>query len=212
MAEFLYKHNKMPAGQIDQLLDLWVSTLTKHNNNPPFADHCDLYHVIDSLPFGDVPWQCFTVAYNGKRLTDKDRPWMDGEYKVWFCDPHEVVHNMLTNLTYANEMDYCQYRKYSTEGDKRQWKDFLSGNWVWDQEDEIAKDLSTLGSTFAPVIFGSDKTTVSVRMGNNEYYPLYASIGNIHNNVQRVHHDGVANIGFLAMPKTTQEHAEEPLF
>ncbi|KAG2049660.1 hypothetical protein BDR06DRAFT_984262 [Suillus hirtellus] len=178
MAEFLYKQNQMPAGQIDQLLDLWVSTLTKHNDNPPFADHHDLYHVINSSPFGDVPWQ-----------------------QVWFHNPCEVACNMLTNLTYANEIDYCPYREYSTEGNKCQWKDFMSGNWVWDQADKIAKDPSTLRSTFVPVILGSDKTTVSVGMGNNKYYPLYASIGNIHNNVRRAHCNGVAVIGFLAMPK-----------
>ncbi|KAG2104001.1 uncharacterized protein F5147DRAFT_746603 [Suillus discolor] len=191
-AEFLYKHNQMPAGQIDRLLDLWASTLAKHNDNPPFADHRDLYHVIDSSPFGDVPWQRFTVAYDGERLADEDKPWMDSEYEVWFCDPREVARNMLANSTYANEIDYCPYREYSTEGNKRQWKDFMSGDWVWNQADEIAKDPSTLGSTFVPVILGSDKTTVSVGTGNNEYYPLYASIGNIHNNVRRAHRDGVA--------------------
>ncbi|KAG2159113.1 uncharacterized protein EDB93DRAFT_1283956 [Suillus bovinus] len=185
-AEFLYKHNQMPAGQIDRLLDLWASTLTKHNDSPPFADHRDLYHVIDTL--------------------------MDGEYEVWFRDPREVARNVLANSTYTKEIDYCLYREHSTEGDKCQWKDFMSGDWVWDQADEIAKDPSTLGSTFVPVILGSNKTTVSVGMGNNKYYPLYASIGNIHNNVRRAHRDGVAIIGFLAMPKTTQEHAEEPLF
>lgn len=132
-AEFLYKQNQMPAGQIYRLLDLWASTLTKHNDNPPFADHRDLYNVIDSSAFGDVPWQHFTVAYEGERLADEDKPWMDGEYEVWFRDPREVARNMLANSTYANEIDYCPYREYSTEGDKRQWKDFMSGDWVWDQ-------------------------------------------------------------------------------
>lgn len=69
-------------------------------------------------------------------------------------------------------------------------------------QDEIAKDSNTLGSTFVPVILGSDKTTVSVATGNNEYYPLYASIGNVHNTVRRAHRDAVAVIGFLAMPKS----------
>ncbi|KAG2363137.1 hypothetical protein BDR07DRAFT_1375978 [Suillus spraguei] len=82
----------------------------------------------------------------------------------------------------------------------------MEGFHVWrlgmDQVDKITKDLSTLGSTFVPVFLGSDKTTVSVGTGNNEYYPLYASIGNIHNNVQRAHHNRVAVIGFLAMLKS----------
>ena len=54
---------------------------------------------------------------------------------------------------------------------------------------------------FVPMIFGSDKTTVSVATGNNEYYPLYMSIGNIHNNVRRAHRNGLVPIAFLAIPK-----------
>ncbi|KAG1727943.1 uncharacterized protein EDB91DRAFT_1253681 [Suillus paluster] len=211
-AEFLYMQNQMPAGQINRLLDLWASTLVKHNDKPPFADHRDLHDIIDSSPFGDVNWQNFTVTYDGERPEDGTKPWMDDKYEVWFRDPHKVVRNMLANPTYTSEIDYCTYREYSTEGDKRQWKDFMSGDWAWDQADEIAKDPSMLGSTFVPVILGSDKTTVSVRTGNNEDYLLYASIGNIHNNVRRAHRDGVAVIGFLAMLKTTKEHAAEAVF
>ena len=55
---------------------------------------------------------------------------------------------------------------------------------------------------FVPVILGSDKTTVSVGTGNNEYYPLYMSIGNIHNNVHRAHRNGVVLLGFLAILKS----------
>ena len=55
---------------------------------------------------------------------------------------------------------------------------------------------------FVPIILGSGKTTVSVATGNNEYYPLYMSIGNIFNNVRRAHRNGVVLIGFLAIPKS----------
>jgi Plavaka transposase len=54
---------------------------------------------------------------------------------------------------------------------------------------------------FAPIIFGSDKTMVSVATGNNEYYPLYAGIGNAQNHVRCVHRNAVAVIAFLAIPK-----------
>ncbi|KAG1831195.1 hypothetical protein DFJ58DRAFT_736700 [Suillus subalutaceus] len=57
-----------------------------------------------------------------------------------------------------------------------------------------------------PVVLGSDKTTVSVATGNNKYYPLYVSIGNVCNNVRRAHRDAASIIGFLAIPKTTKEH------
>lgn len=54
---------------------------------------------------------------------------------------------------------------------------------------------------FVPVILGSDKTTVSVATGHTEYWPLYASIGNIHNNIRRAHGAGLVLVGFLSIPK-----------
>ncbi len=54
-----------------------------------------------------------------------------------------------------------------------------------------------------PVILGSDKTTTSVATGDNEYYPLYISIGNVHNNVRRAHRDAVEVVGFLSVAKST---------
>lgn len=55
---------------------------------------------------------------------------------------------------------------------------------------------------FVPVILGSNKTTVSVATGNNEYYPLYMSISNVHNTVRHAHQDAIVVIGFLAIPKS----------
>jgi hypothetical protein len=55
---------------------------------------------------------------------------------------------------------------------------------------------------FAPVVLGSDKTTVSVATGQNEYYPLYASLGNVQNHLRRAHKGALTVIGFLAIPKS----------
>lgn len=57
---------------------------------------------------------------------------------------------------------------------------------------------------FVPAILGSDKTTVSVATGNNEYYPAYISLGNVFNNVRRAHRDAVSLLAFLSIPKSTQ--------
>ncbi|KAG1856773.1 hypothetical protein F4604DRAFT_1931777 [Suillus subluteus] len=73
-------------------------------------------------------------------------------------------------------------------------------------------DHKDLHQCFVPIILGSDKTTVSVGMGNSEYYPLYASIGNVHNNVWCAHHDALVIIGFLAIPKTNRKDAKEDIF
>lgn len=55
---------------------------------------------------------------------------------------------------------------------------------------------------FVPIILGSDKTTVSIATGDNEYYPLYASIGNVHNSIRRAHRNAVVLVGFLSIPKS----------
>ncbi len=54
---------------------------------------------------------------------------------------------------------------------------------------------------YVSIILGSDKTTVSVATGNVEYYPVYLSIGNLHNSACRGHRSGVIPIAFLAIPK-----------
>jgi hypothetical protein len=68
-------------------------------------------------------------------------------------------------------------------------------------QDKLAEDPINHGATLAPIILGSDKTTVSVATGNNEFYPLYASTGLVHNNIRRAHRNAVSLIGFLAIPK-----------
>jgi hypothetical protein len=69
-------------------------------------------------------------------------------------------------------------------------------------QNNIAQDPKTHGATFCPIILGSDKTTVSVATGQNEYYPLYMSNSLVHNNVRRSHQNAVTLIAFLAIPKS----------
>lgn len=54
---------------------------------------------------------------------------------------------------------------------------------------------------YCPLIYGADKTTVSVATGHVEYHPLYLSLGNVFNSVRRAHRNAVVPIGFLAIPK-----------
>lgn len=58
------------------------------------------------------------------------------------------------------------------------------------------------GSTFCPVILGSDKTTVSVATGQTEYYLVYISNGLVHNGVRRAHRNALMLLGFLSIPKS----------
>ncbi|KAG1737112.1 uncharacterized protein EDB91DRAFT_1347909 [Suillus paluster] len=87
-----------------------------------------------------------------------------------------------------------------------------SGDWAWQQADDISNDCNMHGSMFILIILGSNKTTVSVGTGNNEYYPLYASIGNVHNNVRHAHCDALVVIGFLSIPKTNRKYTHDDTF
>ena len=55
---------------------------------------------------------------------------------------------------------------------------------------------------FVPIILGSDKTTVSVATGNNEYWPIYISTGHVHNYAHHGHSQAVSLLGFLSIPKS----------
>ncbi|KAG1853929.1 hypothetical protein DFJ58DRAFT_660611 [Suillus subalutaceus] len=211
LAEFAFKKCHMSARNLDFLCDLMAATLARHHDTPPFADHKDLHNVIDATQLGDVPWQCFSAQYSGER-PEVVPPWMDDEFEVWYRDPRAMAHNILANPDYKDEIDYVPFHEYDASDSTCRWKDFMSGDWAWQQADTISKDPETHGSSLVPIILGSDKTTVSVGTGNNEYYPLYASIGNVRNNVRRAHRDALVIIGFLAIPKSMYKHAKDDVF
>jgi hypothetical protein len=123
----------MSAGDIDKILHLWGVTLAVHSDNPPFADHRDLYKTIDATPLGDVAWQSFSLQYNGDKPSRQCPLWMEQSHEVWFRDPHTVVKNMLANPDFKNSIDYVPYREFEEKGEQRCYKDFMSGDWAWQQ-------------------------------------------------------------------------------
>ncbi|GLB41297.1 hypothetical protein LshimejAT787_0905120 [Lyophyllum shimeji] len=208
-AEFLFTKDEMSASNLDKLLTL--TTALNPDRPPPFSGHQHMYGLIDAIKQGDVPWQSFSVTYQGQLPDSQPVPsWMLEKYEVWFRDPLEVLENQIGNPDFDGQIDYAP-KRLSRNG-KRRYRDLMSGNWAWEQCDKIAVDESTHGASFAPVILGSDKTTVSVATGQNEYYPLYASHGGIHNSVRRAHRNAVALISFLAIPKTSRDHKDSPEF
>ncbi|KAF8205901.1 hypothetical protein K438DRAFT_1963678 [Mycena galopus ATCC 62051] len=88
----------------------------------------------------------------------------------------------------------------------------MSGDWAWKQADLIAEDESTHGATFVPVVAGSDKTTVSVATGHQEYHPVYASPGVLTGVARRAHGNGVLPAAFLPIPKTSKKHRKKSAY
>ncbi|KAJ3576939.1 hypothetical protein NP233_g73 [Leucocoprinus birnbaumii] len=213
LADFFYTRNQMPAVGIDTLMDTWAS---KHpDTGPPFADHHDLYETIDSIQLADAPWKFFAVSYSGELPDEEDAeipPWMTAEYEVWYRDPLAVLESQLSNPDFNGQFHAAPYREFNEDGD-RVWGDLMSGNWAWAQADLIAEgDEATHGAMFVPVILGSDKTTVSVATGQNEYYPLYVSNGVVTNGARRAHKNAVSLLGLLAIPKTDRKYANSDQF
>lgn len=133
LAEFLYTRNQTPAVQIDALMDIWASISA--DQDPPFIDHKDLYHTIDNIKLGDVPWKSFSVSYCGDVEAERegeDPPWMRSEFEVWFRDPLTVLENQLMNPSFNHKFHAAPYHDYNQDG-KRVCSDVMSGNWAWKQ-------------------------------------------------------------------------------
>ncbi|KAH8978900.1 hypothetical protein EDB86DRAFT_3108365 [Lactarius hatsudake] len=177
LADFLFRRVQMAGAKISNLMDIWAAYQQIYEIDPtygpPFSSAQDLYDTIDRTEIGAVAWQAFSVEFDGD-ITGPGNPippWKRKSYEVWFRDPLKVVEAQIVNKDYALEVDYAPKQMLSRAG-KCQYSDFMSGNWAWEQADIISKDPETHGSAFVPVILGSDKTTVSVATGHNEYYPF----------------------------------------
>ncbi|KAH9170690.1 hypothetical protein EDB89DRAFT_1907533 [Lactarius sanguifluus] len=85
-------------------------------------------------------------------------------------------------------------------------------DWAAKQADLIAADSSTHGAMFVPIVMGSDKTTVSVATGHQEYHLVYMSPGNLSNIACRAHGNALLPVAFLPIPKTSKRQRKKPQY
>jgi hypothetical protein len=145
----------MSATDIDFLLNLWGASSAMHGEAPPFKNHNDLYNTIDSTPLGDVPWESFSLHYNGARPNGEVPAWMDAEYDVWFRDARKLVHNIISNPDFDNGFDRVPYQEYDAKG-TRHYHNFMSGNWAWRQAVCSINILFFLFVSNKPYLLGFD--------------------------------------------------------
>ena len=134
LADFLYHKEQMSGKKISELMDIWASYQQDRGEEPapPFSGAKDLYDTINTTELGDVPWQAFSVQYDGDIPAEDVPTWMTASYEVWFRDPLHVMEAQLGNKDFASEIDVAPKRIFSKEG-KRQFTDLMSANWAWNQ-------------------------------------------------------------------------------
>ncbi|KAI0739153.1 hypothetical protein C8Q80DRAFT_1222339 [Daedaleopsis nitida] len=213
LADFLYRREQMSGKKIDELMQI-LACFFNEGQDPPFAGRADLYDHIQLIESGEPDWEHFSIVHNGPMV---DPPharipaWKIKEYTVFFRDPRQVLHNQMANPDFQHDSDYVPKRVYNEKG-QRVYKDFASGDWVWGQANALSMDPRNHGAALNTLILGSDKTTVSVATGQNEFYPLYLTNGWVTNSVRRAHRNAITLIGFLAIPKTDRQYSNDPEF
>jgi Plavaka transposase len=134
LADFLFRKEQMSGKKIGELMDIWAAYQQNRGEelDPPFSGAKDLYDTIDATEVGDVPWQAFSVQFDGEIPAENTPTWMTASYEVWFRDPLQVMEGQLGNKDFGSEIDVTPKQVFSKEG-KRQFTDLMSGNWSWDQ-------------------------------------------------------------------------------
>ncbi|KAF9552778.1 hypothetical protein CPC08DRAFT_768043 [Agrocybe pediades] len=188
--------------KINKGLDLWLAAQLKAGINLPlpWSSAQEMYSTIDEIQEGDAPFETVHFKYTGT-LPPNPPSWMTATYELCTRDSRTLLHNQLATTDFARDFSSRPYRQFDSKGD-RVWSNLMSGDWAWNEADVIAEDNQTHSAMLVPIIAGSDKTTVSVATGHQEYHPVYLSPGNISNVARRSHGNGVLPVAFLLIPKT----------
>ncbi|KAH9946456.1 hypothetical protein B0H21DRAFT_693696 [Amylocystis lapponica] len=110
-SKFLYKREQMSKAHVNELMDLWATSMLPFGGQPPFANSTDMYTVIDTIQHGDAPWQSFSARYTGDIPSGdlEAPPWMTSDYQIWCRDPLTVARNMLANPDFDGEFNYAPF-------------------------------------------------------------------------------------------------------
>ncbi|KAI0004338.1 hypothetical protein BJV74DRAFT_876020 [Russula compacta] len=203
--DFAYYHFvevQSSAANIDKALDMWAATIMEFGGDAPWTNSDDLYETIDAIQHGDAPWKMYHVQYRGPQPPGTPPKWMSETYELCARDSRQVLHHQLATEQFKDKINLIPYL----------WSNLMSADWAWSQADEIAGDVSNHGAMFVPIVAGSDKTTVSVATGHQEYHPVYMSPGNLTNIARHSHGNTLLPVAFLPIPKTSKKHRQTAQF
>ncbi|KAF9471433.1 hypothetical protein BDN70DRAFT_820001, partial [Pholiota conissans] len=170
----------------------------------PWKNPEELYNIIDSMQVGEAPWRTYIFVYSGPKLPIPPR-WMEEPYELNTRGVLTVLEQQLDT-----QFEYTPYQEFDGRGD-RLYSNPMSGHWPW--REAVSRLLRTeFRCMLVPVVSGSDKTTVSVATGHQEYHPAYVSPGNISNTARRGHRNSVVPVAFLPIPKAGKRQRKKPDF
>ena len=118
----------MSAGDIDELMDIWV-TLKDEDDISPFSSHEHMYATINAIKYGDASWKSFIVSLAGQ-LGHDPPSWQLQVSQAWYCDPDVVATIILDNHDFNGEFDYAAFVEMDKSG-QWQWNELMSGNFSW---------------------------------------------------------------------------------
>ncbi|KAF8465884.1 hypothetical protein DFH94DRAFT_796165 [Russula ochroleuca] len=196
-ANYHFVEAQTSASLIDKALDHWAGCVLLFGGVAPWKNSSELYATIDAINL---------VQYQGPFPPGIPPKWITQMYELCTCDLCQVLHHQLRTTTFKDNINLSPYCQFDNTY-QRTWSNLMSADWTWAQADKIvAKDQSTHGAMFVPVVAGSDKTTVSVATGHQEYHPVYMSPGNLTNIARRSHGNALLPVAFLPIPKTTKKY------
>ncbi|KAI9430281.1 hypothetical protein H4582DRAFT_2113894 [Lactarius indigo] len=207
-AYYHYVNLQSLAAEIAEGLNLWSATSIRHGATvgAPWRNAKEMYVTIDSIKIGSLPFKAFTFQYTGPKPTVPPH-WMEEVYELNTCNVLDVIQEQLATPDFRGQFNYVPYKEFNGKGE-HVWSNLMSGQWASMQADELSKDECNDGAMFVPIVAGSDKTTVSVATGHQEYHLVHISVGNLTNTARRAHGNSILPVTFLPIPKTSKSHRE----
>ncbi|KAH9962470.1 hypothetical protein BJV74DRAFT_753248, partial [Russula compacta] len=153
--------------------------------------------VIDATEAGDVPWQAFAITYDGEV---PDNPPIGCPHHMK-CSTVTLLLVMESQIGNHNFRNRWIMHEASIQPNGHGSSVILCWGLGMGASDIIVKDSEAHGAMFAPMILGSDKTTVSVTTGHKNTTHSTLELG-MPKSCSASAPNALAVVGFLAIPKS----------
>ncbi|KAI9449318.1 hypothetical protein BJY52DRAFT_1206403 [Lactarius psammicola] len=203
-AHYHYVTLQSSAPDIAKGLNLWSVTSIKHGSidGAPWKNAKEMYAIIDTIQTGSLPFKAYSFSYTRPKPSTPSH-WMEQTYKLNACDVLSIIQEQLATPDFKDQINYAPYKEFNSKGECV-WSNLMSRHWAFRQADELSQDQNNYGVMFVPIVAGSDKTTVLVATGHQEYHPVYISLRNLTNTAQQAHGNSMLPVAFLPIPKTSK--------